>query len=306
MVLSIGLAQDVYGPITPPVLDDRSYENTKAIPDWVKNQFKWYVNGEIEEGTLLTSMNWMFDNNIMHLSEKAAQEMKNLREENKQMHEKIAQYRETDLDFLRSSADSSSTNDQALHHLRKAYDLNPNLKTKVSQYDDKHKKWIDVLSIDWGTTSDKGDPDRPVIIGRIYSQDTSTDMALKGSKISENFVDATRQTPKTDFGTMLKAIDTEYKLVSSKIKLMTEISDRVSQITDKDMANLDSIKQELATIQSKLDTLKPQSSEMEQSFNIQYLQLQQKMQDENREFTTLSNVMKTKHDTAKNAINNIR
>ena len=46
--------------------------------------------------------------------------------------------------------------------------------------------------------------------------------------------------------------------------------------------------------------------EMSQSFNLQYLQLQQQMQDENRRFTLLSNVMKTKHDTAKNAIGNIR
>ena len=49
-----------------------------------------------------------------------------------------------------------------------------------------------------------------------------------------------------------------------------------------------------------------QTSEMSQSFNLQYLGLQQAMQDENRRFTLVSNIMKTKHDTAKNAINNIR
>jgi hypothetical protein len=46
--------------------------------------------------------------------------------------------------------------------------------------------------------------------------------------------------------------------------------------------------------------------EMSQSFNLQYLSLQQNMQDENRRFTLVSNIMKTKHDTAKNAINNVR
>ena len=46
--------------------------------------------------------------------------------------------------------------------------------------------------------------------------------------------------------------------------------------------------------------------ELNQTFNLQYLNLQQNMQSENRQFTTLSNVMKTKHDTAKNAINNVR
>ena len=46
--------------------------------------------------------------------------------------------------------------------------------------------------------------------------------------------------------------------------------------------------------------------EMNQSFNLQYLNLQQDMQQENRKFTALSNVMKTKHDTAKSMIQNVR
>ncbi len=46
--------------------------------------------------------------------------------------------------------------------------------------------------------------------------------------------------------------------------------------------------------------------EMNSSFNLQYLQLQQDMQQDNRQFTLMSNIMKTKHDTAKAAINNVR
>ncbi len=41
------------------------------------------------------------------------------------------------------------------------------------------------------------------------------------------------------------------------------------------------------------------------SFNLEYLQLQEGLQRENREFTTLSNIMKVKHDSAKNSIQNI-
>jgi hypothetical protein len=41
------------------------------------------------------------------------------------------------------------------------------------------------------------------------------------------------------------------------------------------------------------------------TFNLQYLQLQEGMQRESREFTALSNVLKVKHDSAKSAINNI-
>ena len=46
--------------------------------------------------------------------------------------------------------------------------------------------------------------------------------------------------------------------------------------------------------------------ETQMSFNLQYLQLQQKMQNENRSYTAVSNIMKTKHDTVKNSISNIR
>jgi hypothetical protein len=41
------------------------------------------------------------------------------------------------------------------------------------------------------------------------------------------------------------------------------------------------------------------------TFNLQYLQLQEHMQRESREFTAVSNVMKVKHDSAKAAISNI-
>jgi hypothetical protein len=42
-----------------------------------------------------------------------------------------------------------------------------------------------------------------------------------------------------------------------------------------------------------------------QSFNLQYLQLQETMQRESREFTSVTNVMKVRHDSAKAAIANI-
>lgn len=58
--------------------------------------------------------------------------------------------------------------------------------------------------------------------------------------------------------------------------------------------------------QAQLSSASKQMQEMSESFNLQYLQLQQQMQNENRKFTLVSNIMKNKHDTAKNAINNIR
>jgi hypothetical protein len=43
-----------------------------------------------------------------------------------------------------------------------------------------------------------------------------------------------------------------------------------------------------------------------QASNLQLLALQQQIQQENQRFTTLSNVMRAKHDTAKAAVSNIR
>jgi hypothetical protein len=43
-----------------------------------------------------------------------------------------------------------------------------------------------------------------------------------------------------------------------------------------------------------------------QAFNLEYLALQESMQSENRRFTTMSNLMKARHDTSKAAIGNIR
>jgi hypothetical protein len=44
----------------------------------------------------------------------------------------------------------------------------------------------------------------------------------------------------------------------------------------------------------------------DESFSLQYLALQQRQQNESRSYTTVSNILKTKHDTVKNSINNVR
>jgi hypothetical protein len=58
--------------------------------------------------------------------------------------------------------------------------------------------------------------------------------------------------------------------------------------------------------QAALMNASHEMQEMNQGFNLQYLNLQQKIQAENRAYTALSNVMKTKHDTVKNAIGSAR
>lgn len=55
------------------------------------------------------------------------------------------------------------------------------------------------------------------------------------------------------------------------------------------------------------DTLMQKTlQEQNQKFNMDFLKLQNDLQTENRKYTTLSNISKARHDTAKSAINNIR
>lgn len=58
--------------------------------------------------------------------------------------------------------------------------------------------------------------------------------------------------------------------------------------------------------QNQLLNATKQMQETQMSFNLQYLQLQSQMQRENRSYTAISNIMKTKHDTVKNSISNVR
>jgi hypothetical protein len=58
--------------------------------------------------------------------------------------------------------------------------------------------------------------------------------------------------------------------------------------------------------QDQLLAATKQMQETQMSFNLQYLQLQSQMQAENRSYTAVSNIMKTKHDTVKNSISNVR
>ena len=220
------IAQDA---IMDNLNDDLRDTLGKAVPDWVDNNFKWYGEGKIGQSDLLNSLAYMLDNNIMHLSDKAAQEVHDLREENVALKKKLDadDKMELGVNILEKASDSpvdesgrvkvqfhwdKETEQESLNHLRKAYDLNPNFETKMIQFDKDHDKWIDVLSIDWGSTSSKdcstaegssdensscwirvsqthaGDPDRPIIIGQVSNPESddrpTEEVAFYYNKIS--------------------------------------------------------------------------------------------------------------------------
>jgi len=118
------------------------------------------------------------------------------------------------------------------------------------------------------------------------------------------------------------------KLVGKRVKILREtkqVLHKLSQqrgpkgLARRDMSELERYNKWLSNSCKEIEKLSNQGEEllkqtkvteevlkMQQSFNLQYLQLQQDMQQQNRQFTLVSNIMKVKHDTAKNAINNVR
>ncbi|MCK4816295.1 hypothetical protein KA005_11045 [bacterium] len=92
---------------------------------------------------------------------------------------------------------------------------------------------------------------------------------------------------------------------TSMSRLNEELARRMKEIYEKSVNFLESI-ETLAGSPADLFAATKAMKEMQISFNLQYLNLQNQMQYENRQFTMVSNIMKTKHDTAKNTINNIR
>lgn len=57
-----------------------SGQKAAAIPDWVRTTMGFYLDGQISEREMLDAFNYLFENNIMHISQEAAQEVQDLRD----------------------------------------------------------------------------------------------------------------------------------------------------------------------------------------------------------------------------------
>jgi hypothetical protein len=82
------------------------------------------------------------------------------------------------------------------------------------------------------------------------------------------------------------------------------INDSTAQTNDP--SSTDPVSEGGGKSQSHLLAATKEMQETQMSFNLQYLQLQSQMQQDNRSYSAVSNIMKTKHDTVKNSISNVR
>ena len=102
---------------------------------------------------------------------------------------------------------------------------------------------------------------------------------------------------------------------SSSLAKLVHIQQQMIQISEKQAKIYSQLTDKVSAIsklvasgasQNQLMQATQNMQEAQMSFNLQYLQLQNSMQNENRQFTMVSNIMKTKNDTAKNSIGNIK
>jgi translation elongation factor EF-1beta len=81
---------------------------------------------------------------------------------------------------------------------------------------------------------------------------------------------------------------------------------RVLEGADADLVTLAELSASIQDAQAEFVRVLIEMQEMQMSFNLRYLQLQNAMQADSRRFTALSNLMKSKNVTVKNTIDNIR
>lgn len=107
------------------------------------------------------------------------------------------------------------------------------------------------------------------------------------------------------YGGLQQNLITLEDLSTSMAGLNEDLASRMGEFSERTMQFLEEMRMSSGS-QKEVIELATEMQKMNMSFSLQYLGIQQKIQSETRQFTILSNIMKVKHDVAKNAINNIR
>ena len=337
MVQEVSSEEDIPFPIS-------SGGTGHAIPDWVTTQFEWYINGDIDEKTLLTSMNWMFDNNVMHLSEKAAQEVQEMRNEINDL--------KIDLEATKAAI--------AIPNLLEAKKgANESTETGSGER---------IMQPEFGA----GDPDRPVITGQIYNDDSTQgsqvgpsqtkvlilvstsdfdfasdivdDILRKGGTTSawdEGIIEFSQHgmsesaIPELAGIVVLcnnaidkkaQSIDAELKILEQWLEIISteqetssyDASDRLASGTaesstqyresdlDFVLRMLSSIDQQIMALDTGIGVFEEKLQSVGDDAQLANIDLQNQLQKQQQTLQTMSNVSKALHDTAKAIISNMR
>jgi hypothetical protein len=144
----------------------------------------------------------------------------------------------------------------------------------------------------------------PVIDGRTFGQDRQ----METPEFARQRIERLRQTAKTlqELANQPLPVNlpaSEQNESNRHSLWLKNSSQRLYDLASRWQADLNKV---VRTKTGELKTITNTMREMNMSFNLQYLMLQNKISHECRQFALVSNIMKNKHDTARNSINNIR
>lgn len=145
----------------------------------------------------------------------------------------------------------------------------------------------------------------------VISDETDVDVVSNDETKADTRSKGPRQTQGATFGEKVSA---GLASVSSLTQTLDDIDEQLNNDNTSTRAgvstsrsNIRSVRSTIAAIQTDLSNNNIAEAQTKmQMLNSQLLSLQQSLQNLGKQYTTVSNVLKTKHDTVKNSISNIR
>ena len=363
----------------------------ERIPGFMKKNIEWYSQGVVSEQEFVNALTYLMNQDIIVLDQEKADAIKQLRDENQKLREQLGH--ELTHASQQGSLDkeaglvkfgdgehgnlppSSESESDKYGRIKAQFHWDTANKEDVASftseiYAEKIKPtqsqamvWIPVIEDELLVSFENGDPDRPIIIGRVYNAETMPSHKLPDGKIlpgmksvsapgggynemkmddtagkemmQTNNMISNMQKALTDPATGQYAVEKLQKQLASAEtetmnfanKLQTSLDAKaalredISELRDAISNNVWPIKFTYATqsgdsttvalvsirdATSLLVKLESQHQTMGEDTKLMQLELQNAMQKQQQALQTLSNILKTYHDTAKSIINNLK
>ncbi|MGD8707698.1 MAG: hypothetical protein PVI88_03330 [Nitrosopumilaceae archaeon] len=278
-------------------------DSSKAIPDWLKNNFRWYLDGQISQKELLTSIKWLLDNNYMHLSEKSAREVEELRDQVTYLKQVLAE--------LNSSIDS----EDGKNNMESSTDGNIRSLVVISEHQPKVNKLVSNTIINGTQNFDEWSD----LIFKTRNDVSSTTNSLKNpSELNE--LESKAEDLQRIAVLFNTAFDKESGILAAEINLISGMptikalsqEDSIETLQEieknywlgrlgKTIEKIESLKAGVAAMQDHVSLIEPDlNSDVADSYVLEDIQRQKERMNE------ISNALENQQNVVESIIQNIR